>query len=55
MTAVSARMAFGAEFVGADRFLDSPTYGLLPQFVVDAVQDCLRAWPDGDHECRGVR
>ena len=42
-----AREAFGAEFVGAEGFLNSPTYGLPPQFMFDALQDCLRAWQAG--------
>lgn len=41
------REAFGAEFVGAEGFLNSPTYGLPPQFMFDALQDCLRAWQAG--------
>lgn len=41
------REAFGAEFVGAEGFLNSPTYGLPPQFMFDALQDCLRAWQVG--------
>ena len=40
MTAVMAREAFGAEFVGAEGFLNTPTYGLPPRFLVDALQDC---------------
>ena len=47
MTAVVAREAFGAEFVGAEGFLNSPTYGLPPQFLVDALHECLRAWQAG--------
>ena len=47
MTAVLAREAFGAEFVGADGFLNSPTYGLPPRFVVDALQDCIARWQTG--------
>jgi selenocysteine lyase/cysteine desulfurase len=47
MTAASAREAFGAEFVGADGFLNSPTYGLPPRFVVDALQDCIGEWQAG--------
>jgi hypothetical protein len=42
MTAVVARQAFGAEFAGAEGFLNSPTYGLPPQFLVDALHECLR-------------
>ena len=41
------REAFGAEFVGAEGFLNSPTYGLPPRFAFDALQDCLRTWQAG--------
>ena len=41
------REAFGAEFVGAEGFLNSPTYGLPPQFMFDALQDSLRVWQAG--------
>ena len=47
MTAVVARQAFGAEFAGAEGFLNSPTYGLPPQFLVDALHECLRTWQAG--------
>lgn len=47
MTAVLAREAFGAEFVGADGFLNTPTYGLPPRFVIDALQDCIGRWQAG--------
>lgn len=47
MTAVSAREAFGAEFVGADGFLNTPTYGLPPRFLIDALQDCISQWQAG--------
>lgn len=47
MTDVVVREAFGAEFVGAEGFLNSPTYGLPPQFFFDALQECLRAWQAG--------
>ena len=50
MTAVLAREAFGAEFVGAERFLNTPTYGLPPQFLVDALHDCIAAWQAGTME-----
>lgn len=50
MTAVLTREAFGAEFVGAEGFLNSPTYGLPPQFLVEALQDCLRGWQAGTME-----
>lgn len=41
------RVAFGAEFVGADGYLDSPTVGLPPTFVADAVRAHLDAWQRG--------
>jgi selenocysteine lyase/cysteine desulfurase len=47
MTEASAREAFGAEFVGADGFLNSPTYGLPPRFMIDALHQCLTAWQTG--------
>jgi selenocysteine lyase/cysteine desulfurase len=50
MTAVLAREAFGAEFVGADGFLNSPTYGLPPQFMVEALQACITQWQAGTME-----
>lgn len=43
----SARRAFGAEFPGADGFLNSPTYGLPPTFLSDALHDHLAAWQAG--------
>ena len=51
MTAViGCGEAFGAEFVGADGFLNSPTYGLPPRFMVDALQDCIAQWQTGTME-----
>src|SRR5258705_4027588 len=50
MTAVLVREAYGAEFVGADGFLNSPTYGLPPQFMVEALQDCIARWQAGTME-----
>jgi selenocysteine lyase/cysteine desulfurase len=50
MTAVLTREAFGAEFVGADGFLNSPTYGLPPRFLVDALEDCISQWQAGTME-----
>lgn len=47
MTVVSVREAFGAEFVGADGFLNSPTYGLPPQFMVQELQECISRWQTG--------
>ncbi|OBB01306.1 aminotransferase class V [Mycobacteriaceae bacterium 1482268.1] len=44
---MTVRNAFGADFVGAEGFLNSPTYGLPPLFVTDALQDCLRHWQAG--------
>jgi selenocysteine lyase/cysteine desulfurase len=42
-----ARTAFGAEFTGAEGFLNSPTYGLPPTFLVDALRDCISGWQAG--------
>ncbi|HEY6577386.1 MAG TPA: aminotransferase, partial [Mycobacterium sp.] len=50
MTAAPARDGFGAEFVGADGFLNSPTYGLPPQFMVEALQNCIAGWQAGSME-----
>ncbi|MDT4998974.1 MAG: hypothetical protein QOK12_1079 [Mycobacterium sp.] len=44
---MSQRSAFGAEFVGAEGFLNSPTYGLPPTFLVDALQEHIGAWQAG--------
>ncbi|MGE2714313.1 aminotransferase class V-fold PLP-dependent enzyme [Mycolicibacterium litorale] len=44
---MTARQAFGAEFVGAAGFLNSPTYGLPPRFLTGALRDCLGAWEAG--------
>jgi selenocysteine lyase/cysteine desulfurase len=41
------RDAFGAEFVGAEGFLDTPTYGLPPRFVAEAMRDCVQLWEQG--------
>ncbi len=43
----SPREAFGAEFVGAQCFLDTPTYGLPPRFVAEALNEHVRSWEDG--------
>jgi selenocysteine lyase/cysteine desulfurase len=43
-----ARQAFGAEFVGTDGFLDTPTCGLPPRFVADGLRDCVRSWERGE-------
>jgi selenocysteine lyase/cysteine desulfurase len=47
MTATVTREAFGAYFVGADGFLNTPTYGLPPTFLVDALHDCIDKWQTG--------
>jgi selenocysteine lyase/cysteine desulfurase len=44
---MTAREAFGAEFAGAEGFLNSPTYGLPPRFMLDALQECIAAWQAG--------
>lgn len=41
------RSAFGAQFVGAAGFLNSPTYGLPPTFLIDALNRCLGEWQGG--------
>jgi selenocysteine lyase/cysteine desulfurase len=41
------RTAFGAEFTGAEGFLNSPTYGLPPTFLIDALRDCINGWQAG--------
>jgi selenocysteine lyase/cysteine desulfurase len=40
-------LAFGAQFVGAAGFLNSPTYGLPPVFLIDALNRCLSEWQTG--------
>ncbi|SEH49207.1 Selenocysteine lyase/Cysteine desulfurase [Mycolicibacterium rutilum] len=47
MTDAAAREAFGAHFAGAAGFLNSPTYGLPPRFVVEALHDCIARWQAG--------
>lgn len=44
---MTPREVFGAEFVGAAGYLNSPTYGLPPQFAVDALGRCMREWQAG--------
>ncbi|EKF25120.1 aminotransferase class-V family protein [Mycolicibacterium hassiacum DSM 44199] len=46
------RYAFGAEFCGADGFLNTPTYGLPPGFMVDALYDSIAAWQAGTLDVR---
>lgn len=41
------RAAFGAEFAGAEGFLNSATYGLPPQFLVDALRTHIDEWQSG--------
>jgi len=43
----SPRDAFGAEFAGAEGFLDTATYGVPPRFVADALRDCVQLWEQG--------
>jgi selenocysteine lyase/cysteine desulfurase len=49
VTGVTAepRLAFGAEFTGAAGFLNSPTYGLPPTFLVDELRGCIDQWQAG--------
>ncbi len=47
-----ARWAFGAEFLGAEGFLNSPTYGLPPTFLVDELRACIDAWQAGTLDAR---
>jgi selenocysteine lyase/cysteine desulfurase len=47
MTTTRAREAFGAEFVGAEGFLNTPTYGLPPRFLIDALHECIGSWETG--------
>jgi selenocysteine lyase/cysteine desulfurase len=47
---VQTREAFGAEFVGADGFLDTPTYGLPPRFVAEGLRHCVQSWEQGELE-----
>jgi selenocysteine lyase/cysteine desulfurase len=47
------RHAFGAEFAGAEGFLNSPTYGLPPTFLVDALHDHIAAWQAGTMDVPG--
>src|SRR5262249_30960816 len=42
------REAFGAEFLGADGFLDTATYGVPPRFVAEALSDCVQSWEQGN-------
>jgi selenocysteine lyase/cysteine desulfurase len=41
------REAFGVEFVGAQGFLNTPSHGLPPRFVAEALRDFVRAWEQG--------
>ncbi len=47
MTVPVTREAFGAEFAGAEGFLNSPTYGLPPRFAVDALRRNIGEWESG--------
>ncbi len=41
------RSAFGEEFVGAAGFLNTPTYGLPPTFLLDGLNTCIGEWQAG--------
>lgn len=41
------REAFGAEFDGAEGFLDTATYGVPPVFVADGLRECVTSWQRG--------
>lgn len=41
------REAFGAEFEGAEGYLDTATYGVPPRFVADGMRDCIQSWQHG--------
>ena len=49
----SPREAFGAEFRGAAGFLNSPTYGLPPTFLVDALHAHIGQWQAGTMDAPG--
>lgn len=42
-----ARLAFGAEFVGAAGYLNSATYGLPPSFLIEELNRCVMQWQAG--------
>jgi selenocysteine lyase/cysteine desulfurase len=44
---IAPRSAFGAEFVGAAGFLNSPTYGLPPTFLIDGLHTRIAEWQAG--------
>jgi selenocysteine lyase/cysteine desulfurase len=48
----AARSAFGAEFLGAEGFLNSPTYGLPPTLLTDELGGCIDAWQAGTLDAR---
>jgi selenocysteine lyase/cysteine desulfurase len=52
MAADLTRETFGAEFLGAAGFLDTPTYGLPPRFTAEALRECLRSWEEGRMQIR---
>ncbi|MGV0850465.1 aminotransferase class V-fold PLP-dependent enzyme [Mycolicibacterium phlei] len=47
MTGAAVREAFGAKFAGAVGFLNTPTYGLPPESVVDALHERIGHWRAG--------
>ncbi len=50
---VGPRAAFGAEFEGADGFLNSPTYGLPPTFLLAELSRCIADWSAGSLDATG--
>src|ERR1700739_3901203 len=44
---MDSREAFGAEFAGAEGFLDTATYGVPPRFAAEALRDCVQSWQQG--------
>src|SRR6201998_4057062 len=47
---MDSREAFGAEFAGAEGFLDTATYGVPPRFAAEALRDCVQSWQQGTLE-----
>jgi selenocysteine lyase/cysteine desulfurase len=47
------RTAFGAEFDGAEGFLNSPTYGLPPVSMLDGLRQCIADWSAGSMDATG--
>lgn len=47
------RQAFGAEFTGAVGFLNSPTFGLPPRFLIDELHGTIAEWQAGTMDVPG--